>query len=261
MVELTLLGSGSAGNCTAIRHGREVLLVDAGFSAAEMQRRLARADIALDQIIGIVVTHEHDDHVQGLRVFSQRHGGIPVYSNALTTERLHFLKQAGPEMRVFSNGSPFPVGGFQVEPFSVSHDAVDPVAYVVRCGHIKIAIATDFGHPGKMVPVKLHNSHILVLESNHEPELLRASGRPWVLQQRICGRRGHLNNQTAANLLPQCLGTHTRHLILAHLSHECNRPALVQRYVDGALAAMARAEALQVQIATQETGCPTIAVG
>lgn len=259
VVRLTVLGSGSRGNALVIECGSAALLVDAGFSGAELIRRLVRARIDPASIQAIVVSHEHEDHTRGLRTFAQRHGKIPAYANSLTAERLRLAKRAPENMMIFNNGFPFTIGDFTVEAFSVSHDAVDPVGFVVRCQERKIGIATDFGYAGKMTPLKLKDSHILVLESNHDPAMLHQSRRPPQLKHRILGRRGHLSNKLAAELLPQVVGAATRHLILAHLSDECNTPRIAQDTLAAALAKMGR-EDVNLLVAGQDEVCPTVTV-
>jgi phosphoribosyl 1,2-cyclic phosphodiesterase len=180
-----------------------------------------------------------------------------VYANALTAERLRQQGKGPERMTIFSNGTGFPLGPFVIEAFSVSHDAIDPVGFVLRCGARRVAIATDFGHAGMMVPLKLHDCDAIVLESNHEPELLRQSGRPPQLQQRILGRRGHLSNQAAGELVPRVLGPATRHLVMAHLSRDCNRPELVRQTVTTCLRDAGRTD-IVLHIARQDEALPVI---
>ena len=259
MVELTVLGSGSAGNAVAIKYQREVLLIDAGFSGVELARRLNDAQTNPEEIVGILISHEHDDHIQGARVFAKRNGNIPTYLNSLTGERLRLMKKSPEKICVFSNGVPFHVGSFDIEAFSVCHDAVDPVGFIIRCQGRKIGIATDLGYAGKMVPLKLRYSHLLILESNHDPELLRKSRRPAHLQHRILSRRGHLSNQSAAELLPAIIGPLTQHVILAHVSNDCNHPDLVQRIICERLTDLNRND-INVCVARQNSVGETITI-
>jgi phosphoribosyl 1,2-cyclic phosphodiesterase len=140
-------------------------MVDAGFSGKRLRERLDDAGLSSDSLCGILVTHEHGDHVQGLRVFANKLN-LPVYANALTAERLHHIKKRPDRMVLFNNGAPFTVGPFTIEPFTISHDAVDPVGFLVQVGGRRIAIATDFGHAGKMLPFKISNCDLLMVESN-----------------------------------------------------------------------------------------------
>lgn len=260
MTDVTVLGSGSAGNAIAIRHQGKVLLIDVGFSGREMKKRLEQAGICPADIAGVMITHEHADHVKGLRVFTNQHPHLQTYTNALTAERLRYLEKAPEQMMIFNNGTRFPVGPFQVEPFSVSHDAVDPVGYILHCGDRRIGIATDFGHPGRMVPFKLRDCEVIVLESNHDPDLLRRSGRPPRLQNRILGRRGHLSNQLAVELVPEIIGPKTLHLIMAHLSEDCNRPKLVEDGIRTCLGQLQRSD-INLLIAAQHEISPAAVLG
>ncbi len=257
MVEFTVLGSGSAGNCAVLKHDSRVLMIDAGFSARELGRRLATAGIPADRIEAILVSHEHTDHIRGLRVFTKCHRHIPVYANPLTAEQLRFRSQLPQNLALFTNGMPFQAGPFTIEPFSVSHDAADPVGFLITAGERKLGIVTDLGYFGKMVPLKLRDCHMLMIESNHDPQLLRNSGRPIHLQHRILGKRGHLSNERAAELVTETVGPLTRHLVMAHMSCECNKRELINGHITESLAAINRRD-LPLEIAAQDQPCPTI---
>ena len=229
MIRFTSLGSGSAVNCTIIEFDDQVLMIDAGFSGKELQRRLDSAGIEFKgRLSGILVSHEHDDHVQALKVFSKRNDHPAVYCNSLTAERLSHIGKRPENIKLFSNGSRFQVGPFTIEAFSVSHDAVDPVGFIIEVAEKRIGFATDLGCIGKMVPLKLSNCELLMIESNHDPEMLRQSRRPPHLQHRILSRRGHLSNDLAAELASQSIGEKTSHLMLGHLSEDCNSYELAQ---------------------------------
>ena len=257
MIKVTVLGSGSAGNSIVISNETSCILVDAGFSGAELTRRLHDVGIDLSEILAILISHEHDDHVQGVRVFSKRNGNIPIYSNSLTYERLKMKNKSSEKFRIFSNGVSFRIGPFDIEAFSVSHDAVDPVGFSIRCKEKNIGIATDLGHFGKMVPLKLHDSHLLILESNHDPELLRSSKRPPHLQHRIRGRRGHLSNENAAELISSVTGPLTENIILAHLSSDCNNPDIAREKASQSLIKINRSD-VNIIIAEQDRVSKTI---
>lgn len=259
MVKVTVLGSGSSGNATVISMDGVALLIDAGFSGIELKRRLEAAGVAPEAIVGILISHEHGDHVRGLRVFCKRHGNLTAYLNMLTAERLQVDGNAPEKIVVFSNGAPFKVGPFRIDAFSVSHDAVDPVGFVVHCGEIRIGIATDFGHPGVMIPLKLKNCQVLILESNHDPEMLLRSERPPRILHRIRGRRGHLSNADCASLLDTVAGPETRHVVLAHLSGDCNRRELAEAVLRRKLKEMNRLD-IAFQIASQDHVSQTISL-
>ena len=225
--EVHVLGSGSAGNLVVLRCDDQLLLVDIGFSAKETERRLTAADLAVAGITGILITHEHEDHVRGLRVFADRHE-LPAYMNALTAERLHVLKKAPNEVHIFPNGVEFTIGAFRVDPFSVCHDAVDPVGYRLGCNGTTVAVATDLGYLGKLVPRKLSGADVILLESNYDPDLLQRCKRPPRVIHRIRSKRGHLDNQTSLTCVAESATAKTQHVIFTHLSDECNDPALVE---------------------------------
>lgn len=256
-MEISVLGSGSRGNATVIRCGADVILIDAGFSGRKLAEKMAAVGVDPAAISAILVTHEHDDHVSGLRVFAKRHGQVPTYANALTAERLALQDKAPETLKVFSNGSAFRIGPFSIEAFSVSHDAVDPVGFSIAANGHRVALCTDLGVIGKMVPVRLQEHDLLVLESNHDPDLLRASGRPLSLQQRILSRRGHLSNAHCAQLMQQTVCGRTRHLIMAHLSEEANCPDLVARTARQTLSGLRRAD-INLVIAKQDQVCEPI---
>ncbi len=257
MIKTTILGSGSSGNAVTVALGDSVILVDAGFSGIELERRLATAGVDVADIAAMLISHEHNDHIQGARVFSKRFGHIKVFANALTTERMRMMGKAPENLCIFANGRPFEIGPFTIEAFSVCHDAVDPVGFVIQCGEHKIGIATDLGYPGKMVPLKLYDCSLLILESNHDPEMLRQSSRPAYLQHRIRGRRGHLSNQSAAAMLPDVVGPITKYLVMAHLSDDCNCPHLVETTMVNKLNEIERHD-VNVIIAQQHTVGETI---
>jgi phosphoribosyl 1,2-cyclic phosphodiesterase len=259
MVEFTVLASGSSGNCAAVRYQNRVLLVDAGLTAKEIHHRLETAAIPVEQLIAIVVSHEHTDHIRSVRTLSQRYPHVPVYTNSLTAERLHHLGQRPQNLVLFANGTPFDVGPFRVEPFSVSHDAADPVGFRIDVADRKIGIATDLGHIGKLVPVKLKDCHVLMLEANHDVRMLRNSKRPLRLQQRILGRRGHLSNESGMELVTQTAGPTTRYLVMAHVSEECNKRELIEIRVNQCLQSLNRHD-IEVEIACQDHITRTLVV-
>ncbi len=236
LIRLCILGSGSSGNCTYIEAGGDALLIDAGLSARETGRRLEAIGAGVDRVKAICVSHEHSDHTTGLRVLHER-GGVPVYANRGTADALsRDEKLKGLPWQVFSTGSPFSVGGLVVEPFSVLHDAYDPVGFVVSAGAARVAVVTDMGAPTTLVRERLRHCRAVVLESNHDEQMLKDADRPWQLKQRISGRQGHLSNQRAAELLEEIAGPELEVVYLAHLSEQCNEPALAQRTASERLA-------------------------
>ncbi|MCC7300191.1 MAG: MBL fold metallo-hydrolase [Verrucomicrobia bacterium] len=223
-LKLCLLGSGSSGNCTFIGTGTTRILIDAGLSARKTAERLTEIGERAEEINAICVSHEHGDHIAGIRVLQKNHG-IPVYANGGTLDAiLRDSKQAGLECRRFTTGAPFAIGDLMIEPFSVPHDAYEPVGFVVRAGALSVGVVTDIGVVTGLVREKLRKCQAVVIEANHDETLLHEAARPWSLKQRIRGNQGHLSNRAAAALIAEIAGDGLQHLFLAHLSADCNSP-------------------------------------
>lgn len=235
------MGSGSAGNALVVHTRQGAILVDAGFSGRELQRRLQHSQIDESDILGIVVSHEHQDHVKGLRVLARR-WDVPVYANSGTAAVVRRKHDDFPAVKLFSAGQSFDVGPFRVLPFSIPHDAADPVAFAVEAFDHKIGIATDLGHVSHVTEHHLRDCEALVLESNHDPAMLRDCDRPWRLKRRIMSRHGHLSNEASMELLRAVLAARTRHVVLAHASRECNRYDLIESTVADCLGAVGRSD-------------------
>ncbi len=230
-MRLCVLASGSSGNCIYVESGGTALLVDAGVSARETERRLTAIGVDLAAVRGICLTHEHDDHRAGLCVL-QRRTGAALYANAGTIEGVGQGEDAvGLNWNVFQTGTSFPVGPLTVTSFSVPHDSYDPVGYVIEDGAVRVGIVTDIGIPTGVVRQRLKACRVLVLEANHDEQLLKETQRPWALKQRILGRQGHLSNTQAGELLCDVASEALQTVFLAHLSSECNRPELALRTV------------------------------
>jgi phosphoribosyl 1,2-cyclic phosphodiesterase len=217
-LKLCVLASGSSGNCTFIGTEKTRILIDAGLSARKTAERLADIGERVEDINAICVSHEHGDHIAGIRVLQKNHG-IPVYANAGTLGSIGEVKGA-----CFTTGSPFTIGEFSIHPFPVPHDANDPVGFVFSAGSLTVGIATDIGMVTNALRERLRKCRAVVIEANHDEELLHAADRPWSLKQRIRGNQGHLSNRTAAALMAEIAGDGLQHLFLAHLSADCNSP-------------------------------------
>jgi phosphoribosyl 1,2-cyclic phosphodiesterase len=222
----TVLGSGSRGNCSVLDAGGEALLIDAGFSCREMVRRLGQVGVDPSAIKAVVVTHEHTDHVRGLRVFARKYAPTiyltPGTHQALGSE----LAGVDAEIRTMVPGNVFNVGPFDVLPFPVSHDAAQPVGLSVSAAGRVLGYATDLGQMDPEAGEVLKNSDILVLESNHDLEMLKKGPYPWFLKQRILSGKGHLSNDALAHYLAENGGRPPRELFLAHISQENNEREL-----------------------------------
>ena len=256
-VHLTILGSGSAGNCAYLEAGETRLLIDAGFSGRQIRQRLAGIGRSPENINGILITHEHSDHIQGLGAIAAKLG-IPVYCNRLTMEAIVTIVESPLDFRIITNGSPFEIGEVGVEAFSIPHDANDPVGYLLRTNEGNIGFMTDLGHATKLVLERVRPANVLVLESNHDVKLLQeCPHRPWSLKQRILGRHGHLSNDAAAEAAEQIVSHELKHLYLGHLSSQCNKPEIARRVMQQRLAQIG-ATHLQLQIAAQNIPAATL---
>jgi phosphoribosyl 1,2-cyclic phosphodiesterase len=223
-IRLAVLGSGSGGNATLIDTGSMRLLLDAGFSCRSLVQRLRFIGVEPDSIGALLLTHEHGDHVSGAAGFA-RSFGVPIYCTA-GTARAAMLDSAECEVRRLLAGAPFFLDGVRVEPFAVPHDAVETVGYVLEARGARVGYATDLGHGPRSVRERLLGCDLLILESNHDVDLLRSGPYPESVKQRVLSRHGHLDNEEAADLLCEVAGDGTGTVVLAHLSRTNNRPDL-----------------------------------
>jgi phosphoribosyl 1,2-cyclic phosphodiesterase len=258
--ELTILGSGSGGNCAYLETPQVKLLVDAGFSGKQVAARLAAIGRSPEQIDAILLTHEHSDHTQGLPILCKRHN-IPVYANRLTVEALQeempAIGAAG-LWKIFQTGQTFALGDVTVETFTVPHDAHDPVGFLLRHNGTNIGFLTDLGQTTRLVIERVRPAHVLLLETNHDMRLLMDDKlRPPSVKQRILSRHGHLSNDAAAEAATQLATGNLRHLYLGHLSRDCNRPELACAAIGAALQA-AGAPHVKVEVTSQETPNATL---
>ncbi len=234
-VRICVLGSGSSGNCTFIGTDAVELLVDAGLSGKETLRRASEAGLSAERLSAVLLTHEHGDHTAGLGVLQRRHK-LKLYANSGTIDRLEKLgREDFLQWTVFQTGAPFELGDIRVEPFSVPHDALDPVGFVFTVGPVKVGVVTDMGMATTLIRERLRHCRVLVVEANHDEELLKHSGRPWSLIQRILGRQGHLSNDALADMLADIGHPGMTDVFLAHLSRDCNEPELAEKQVRKAL--------------------------
>ena len=237
---MAVLGSGSSGNSTFLATERVRLLIDAGLSRKETLRRLAVIGERLESLDAILVTHEHSDHINGLaRLATERR--IPVFLSPLTLAALPPQIKL-PAVEPFQPGRLFAIGDITVEPFTIPHDAVDPVAFRFTAEGVRIAIVTDLGYMPQNVRHYLAGCHGLILESNHDLEMLRNGPYPWYVKQRVMGRDGHLSNKALGDFLREEFDREARVLVLAHLSQQNNHPEIAR---------MAAAAALEAQSARE----------
>lgn len=259
-VRFTILGSGSGGNCAYLETDETRLLIDAGFSGRQIRKRLATIGRTPESLHGILITHEHTDHIQGIGTLGAKLH-IPVYCNRFTQEAVEQHFETRLECRLFSTGATFEIGDIRVDTFAVPHDAQDPVGFFLRTPAANIGFLTDLGHATKLVVERVRRANVLVLETNHDIKLLQDDPhRPWGLKQRILSRHGHLCNEAAAAVAQEIVSADLRHLFLGHLSRECNRPELALRAVSGRLQEIG-ASHVQVECTSQDVPCGTLAFG
>ena len=256
-VRLTILGSGSGGNCAYVETDETRVLIDAGFSLRQLRQRLATIGRGPENLSGILVTHEHSDHVQGLGALNEKLH-IPIYCNRPTHEAVEYQLQARLPCRLFETGASFEVGDIIVETFTVPHDAQDPVGFLLRTSAGNLGFLTDLGHTTRLVLERVRPAHVLVLEANHDVKMLQeCPRRPWSLKQRILGRHGHLSNEAAADATEQIMSADLRYLYLGHLSRECNRPELAHRVVNERLQKIG-ATHVRLELTYQTHPCQTL---
>lgn len=241
------LGSGSRGNATLIEAGGTCLMLDCGFSCTETERRLARLGLAPDRVSAILVTHEHGDHANGVAAFARRHG-TPVWFTPGTAVAMR--DAAVPAANHLNSHRPFRLGDIEVRPFPVPHDAREPCQFVFAAHRRRLGILTDAGSLTSHMLESLAGCDALVLECNHDEQMLRNGPYPDSLKRRVGGRLGHLSNRQAAGLLERLGADRLQHLVAAHLSEKNNAEALVRT----ALAEAGRISPDWIRIADQDAG-------
>ena len=225
-MEVIFLGSGSSGNAILMRSQQGCFLVDAGLSAKRLTERLLGCGVKIADLSGIVLTHEHGDHIQGLKVLSKTYQ-MPLYANAMTAEAIRFnTKMEHGRWNYFTTGGRFSLAGMAIRSFSVPHDASDPVGFLIEYQDVRFAVLTDLGMVTHSVVETIRGVHGVFVETNYDEVLLAAdTKRPWTVKQRIASRHGHLSNQAAAQLLVEIATRELRMVILGHLSQDCNTEA------------------------------------
>ncbi|MCR5413740.1 MAG: MBL fold metallo-hydrolase [Kiritimatiellae bacterium] len=244
-MRLVSLASSSAGNAYCVESGGRVLLIDCGLSWSDFKSRYGSAGFSLDALEGVLLTHNHIDHVRGLATLHRKLPEVPLFANLMTSEATaSVLKMDEADFFAFENGQSFTAGPFTVSPFSIPHDVPDPVGYMVEAEGLKYFHATDVGMPLDSIGVHLADADCATLESNHDPVMVMESARPPLLKRRILGPRGHLSNADAADLVARFASPRLKELRLAHLSAECNAPAIAEREMREALASISRPDVI-----------------
>jgi phosphoribosyl 1,2-cyclic phosphodiesterase len=265
-LRVSILGSGSSGNCTLLETDKTRLLIDAGLGKKETLRRLAAVGRSVDRLDGIVISHEHSDHIGSLaQVLGQWR--TTVYLNEATHAEVMNILPENSHKRLdrvehIRAGQRFIVGDIEVSPFSIPHDAIDPLGFTFRASGLKVAIVTDLGYLPELVKVHLRDSDCLMLESNHDLEMLKVGPYPWHIKQRVMSRTGHLSNHTVSEFLAdaEAFDAHARYVILAHLSENNNNPDVARISAEEALGRRTAATPFsgELIVAMQASPLPTL---
>lgn len=244
-MRFTSLGSGSRGNATLVEAGTTCLMIDCGFSTVEVERRLARLEYEAENISGILVTHEHSDHLQGVGRFARKYS-LPVWMTSGTHAGCR--QEIFPELNLISSHETFSMQDIHIRPFPVPHDAKEPCQFTFDDGRNKFAILTDTGSSTAHIEEMINGVDALMLECNHDTEMLMQGSYSRALKERVGGQYGHMNNQQAAELLVSIDHSRLQTLVAAHLSQENNSETLVRSVLDDVM----KGEQERIRIADQE---------
>lgn len=233
-MRLCSIASGSSGNCICVGTESHHVLIDAGISGKRVESGLEQIGLKANEMNGILITHEHSDHISGLGVLSRRYG-LPIYATEKTIQAILSVRSIGKIdeslFHVIKPDEKFSIGDMQIEPIHISHDAADPVAYLLAQGRKKMGVVTDLGKYDKYIIDKLQGLDVLLLEANHDIHMLQVGSYPYPLKQRILGERGHLSNESSGQLLNHVLHDKLKAILLGHLSRENNYAKLAYETV------------------------------
>ena len=253
----TVLGSGSGGNASYLETEQTRLLIDAGLSGRQIRLRLAQLGRSPETLDGILLTHEHTDHTQGLKALCAKLE-IPVYCNRLTADELRFKMETRLDIRQFVTGEPFEIGDVVAETFPVPHDAQDPVGFHVKTADGGVGVLTDLGQATRLVLERVRGVSALFIEANYDLNLLQEdTRRPWAIKQRIMSRHGHLANTAAAEAVETLANGTLRHVTLGHLSRDCNTPEIAREAVAAKLG-QAGIDSIRIDVSTQAEPTETV---
>ncbi|HTT18121.1 MAG TPA: MBL fold metallo-hydrolase [Candidatus Sulfotelmatobacter sp.] len=256
-VSVSMLASGSRGNCALVASSATKILVDAGISCRETFRRMKSLGEDPHSLSAVVITHEHCDHICGLATLAKKLH-VPVFMTGATYQAWQraMRDERGEKPKLekferFESGHSFQVGDIAVKPFTIPHDAVDPVGFTFRAEGIKIGLATDLGYVPLSVKDHLGGCDVLIMESNHDLEMLRVGPYPWSVKQRVMSRVGHLSNDALADFFTSDYDNSATFVVLAHLSEQNNHPEIARREAERALAARGGLFCNRVVLASQ----------
>jgi phosphoribosyl 1,2-cyclic phosphodiesterase len=263
-VSVSMLASGSRGNCCVVASARTRLLIDAGISCRETFKRLRSLGEDPHALSAILITHEHSDHVHGLAMLARKLH-VPVFMTGSTHSAWAraMRDETGERPKLeklerFASGQRFQVGDIEVLPFTIPHDAADPVGFTFRIEGAKVSIATDLGYLPANVRDHLRRSDILVMESNHDVEMLRVGPYPWSVKQRVASNVGHLSNEKLAHFFANDYDNSAAFVVLAHLSEQNNHPEIARREAEKALALRGGLFHNRVVLAAQSEALPPV---
>ncbi len=230
-----MLASGSSGNAALLATDNTRILVDAGLSMRELGKRLAAIGEELRRVDAILITHEHSDHVAGLPVLARNKNiRAVIYMTKLTAPAIDW-GECEPRLEPFQAGASFQIGDIAVESFGIPHDAIDPVGFRFTAQGVRIGVVTDLGYIPQSIKFHLRRTDLLLLEANHDLDMLKVGPYPWSVKQRVMSRVGHLSNLVMSDYLTEDLDSSTAHLVLGHLSEQNNHPAIVEMIASQAL--------------------------
>lgn len=249
------LASGSKGNSIYVGTEQTKILIDAGISTKMLKERLAEIEVDISEIDAILITHEHSDHIQGLKVLAYKLG-IPILANNETAKGIVSAFHECPKFKIFATGETFEFGDMEIHPFSIQHDTLDPVAFTIKTAGLKLGFCADLGFATSLVQNHLKECDYLYVEANHEPSMVHASPRPMVYKQRVLSRTGHLSNEACAHLLLEVAHAGLKQVKLAHLSSECNSPEKALHVIQTILAE--KGMAIDMCVAPQHKICQPV---
>lgn len=236
-MKICLLTSGSIGNVVVIEHETESVLIDCGVTFKKFDELISQTDLDVSKIKNILVTHEHSDHIKGVGVATRRLD-LQVWSTKKTADAIYekgILKDSDPHVNYVEKYKEYEIAGFKIIPFSLSHDASDPVGYIVERDGKKVVCLTDTGYVSREVMDVVKGADLYIMEMNHNVEMLHMCERPWPLKQRILGDYGHLSNEDGAYVFSKVMSDHTKHVFLSHISQDANLPDLALMTMKGVL--------------------------